>query len=141
MNSRKHAIVIGGSMAGLLAARVLSDHFEKVTIFERDSLSQNESYRRGVPHGCHAHGLLNGGLRVIEKLFPGITNDLIAHGGVPVDPLNDGHWFFEGGPLKECRAMEQRRCSWVARSLKIRFADVCAISKTLPSRTVSRSEA
>jgi phytoene dehydrogenase-like protein len=29
-----HAVVIGGSMAGLLAARVLADHFDRVTILE-----------------------------------------------------------------------------------------------------------
>lgn len=101
MNSRKNAIVIGGSMAGLLAARVLSDHFENVTVIERDRFSSTEGNRRGVPHGCHAHGLLSGGLRIIEELFPGITADLLERGAVPADPLNDGCWFFEGGPLKQ----------------------------------------
>lgn len=36
----EHAIVLGGSMAGLLAARVLSDFFERVTLIERDQLPQ-----------------------------------------------------------------------------------------------------
>ena len=31
-----HALVIGAGMAGLLAARVLSDAFSRVTVLERD---------------------------------------------------------------------------------------------------------
>lgn len=36
IKSGMHALVIGGSMAGLLAARVLANHFDRVTIVERD---------------------------------------------------------------------------------------------------------
>jgi 2-polyprenyl-6-methoxyphenol hydroxylase-like FAD-dependent oxidoreductase len=56
-----HALVIGGSMAGLLAARVLSEHFERVTILERDHLIDDAQPRKGVPQGRHVHGLLAGG--------------------------------------------------------------------------------
>ena len=38
-----HAVVIGGSIAGLLAARVLADHFDKVTIVERDAFPKNQN--------------------------------------------------------------------------------------------------
>src|SRR5215217_832303 len=86
---RNKAIVIGGSMAGLLAARVLSDHFESVSVLERDDLSNEGEQRRGVPHGRHAHALLAGGQRVLERLFPGVTAQLINAGAVPADPLND----------------------------------------------------
>ena len=58
----KHAIVIGSSIAGLLAARALSEHFEHVTILERDNLSDKPEPRKGVPQGQHAHGLLAAGL-------------------------------------------------------------------------------
>ncbi len=51
-----HAIVIGGSMAGLLAAHVLSEHFERVTIIERDQFIDDAEPRKGVPQGRHAHG-------------------------------------------------------------------------------------
>ena len=34
--SGKHAVVIGGSIAGLAAAGVLARHFERVTLLERD---------------------------------------------------------------------------------------------------------
>ena len=98
-SQRTHATVIGGSIAGLLAARVLSDFYEKVTIFERDELPQNGEQRRGVPHGWHAHALLSGGLRVTEKLFPGITQQLVNDGAPLADAARDGSWYVEGGHL------------------------------------------
>lgn len=57
------AVVIGASMAGLLAARVLADRFARVTVLERDVLPDGDEPRKGVPQGRHAHGLLAGGRR------------------------------------------------------------------------------
>jgi 2-polyprenyl-6-methoxyphenol hydroxylase-like FAD-dependent oxidoreductase len=54
-SGNRHAVVIGASMAGLLAARVLSDHFEQVTIIERDQLPEGGEPRKGVPQERHAH--------------------------------------------------------------------------------------
>lgn len=68
----EHAIIIGGSMAGLLAARVLADHFEQVTIVDRDQFPASGEQRRGVPQGRHTHGLLASGRRALDELFPGI---------------------------------------------------------------------
>ncbi len=96
---RIHAIVIGGSMAGLLAVRVLSEHFERVTLIEQDALALGPDQRRGVPQGCHTHGLLASGRRVLDRLFPGISEELVAGGAVPGDLLRDSRWFFEGGNL------------------------------------------
>ena len=79
---RNHAIVLGGSMAGLLAARVLSDHFGQVSLIERDALPALAEQRRGVPQGRHAHGLLASGRDVLEKLFPGISQALMKKGAV-----------------------------------------------------------
>lgn len=56
--SGEHAVVIGGSMAGLLTTRVLSDHFDRVTIFEADTPPEQAVPRKGVPQGNHVHGLL-----------------------------------------------------------------------------------
>src|SRR5579862_9756446 len=74
------AIVIGGSMAGLFAARVLADHFDRVTIFDRDSFPATPRFRPGVPQSRHAHGLLERGRLVMEHLFPGLSADLTAAG-------------------------------------------------------------
>ncbi len=97
--NRKHAIVIGGSMGGLVAARVLSDHFEQVTIIDRDTFPEVGAQRRGVPQGVHTHGLLASGRRVLENLFPGISDELIQQGAPAGDILADSRWFFEGGCL------------------------------------------
>lgn len=74
------AIVIGGSMAGLLAARVLSDHFGQVTVIERDKLPEAADYRSGVPQAHHLHILLAHGQALVEQLFPGIEKDFDANG-------------------------------------------------------------
>ena len=96
---RKHAIVVGGSIAGLLAARVLTDHFEQVSLIERDALPTQAEQRRGVPQGRHTHGLLASGCNVLEKLFPGITQALVKAGAVAHDIVRDSRWFFEGACL------------------------------------------
>jgi 2-polyprenyl-6-methoxyphenol hydroxylase-like FAD-dependent oxidoreductase len=71
-----HAIVIGGSLSGLLAARVLSEHVESVTIIERDHVSDAPQTRRGVPQGRHVHTLLGRGAHLLERWFPGLTDTL-----------------------------------------------------------------
>jgi len=91
-----NAIVIGGSMAGLAAARVLADFYQRVILVERDALGATIETRRGVPQGRHAHGLLAGGRQALEKLFPGISDELIAAGAVPGDIVGDSRWFLEG---------------------------------------------
>ncbi len=83
--NNRHALVIGGSIAGLTAARVLTDHFDHVTIVERDQLSEQPIYRKGVPQGRQPHAILLGGLRVLEQQFPGITEQLEVAGAVPLN--------------------------------------------------------
>jgi pimeloyl-ACP methyl ester carboxylesterase/2-polyprenyl-6-methoxyphenol hydroxylase-like FAD-dependent oxidoreductase len=78
-----HAMVLGASMAGLLAARVLSDAYERVTVVDRDTLLDRPEHRRGVPQGRHAHVLVPAGTQVLDKLFPGLLDDLVV-GGAPV---------------------------------------------------------
>ena len=83
------AVVLGGSVAGLLTAPVLAESFAKVVVVERDRLPNAPEPRRGVPQGRHIHGLLAGGQQAHEQLLPGLTRDLAAD-GVPVgDPLAD----------------------------------------------------
>jgi 2-polyprenyl-6-methoxyphenol hydroxylase-like FAD-dependent oxidoreductase len=103
-----HAVVLGGGMSGLLAARVLADLFEKVTVVERDRLTGADSPRRGVPQARHVHVLLPRGGRLMEDLFPGFLAEL-SEAGVQFSRdlgsiyfLANGHRFFhsagaEGG--------------------------------------------
>ena len=76
----RRAVVIGASIAGLLAARVLADHYDEVVVLERDELSEQAAQRKGTPHAIHPHGLLARGLQVLEELFPGFTNALLTRG-------------------------------------------------------------
>ncbi|MEQ1763344.1 MAG: FAD-dependent monooxygenase [Pyrinomonadaceae bacterium] len=99
--ARERALVIGGSMAGLLAARTLSDHFKEVIILDRDQFPDRPEHRRGTPQTRHAHGLLASGLQEIEGLFPGISDEMISQGAVKCDPANDGLWVFEGAAMKQ----------------------------------------
>jgi 2-polyprenyl-6-methoxyphenol hydroxylase-like FAD-dependent oxidoreductase len=100
--NRQHAIVIGGSMGGLVAARVLSDHFEQVTLLDRDTFPEVGQHRRGVPQSVHTHALLSSGRQVLEGFFPGLTSALIGLGAVEGDVLKDSRWFFEGGCMSKC---------------------------------------
>lgn len=87
----RHAVVVGGSMAGLLAARVLADHFERVTIVERDRLPDGPEFRKGVPQSRHLHVLLGRGCAIVESLLPGFEAELLQAGAVtarwPADVL------------------------------------------------------
>jgi 2-polyprenyl-6-methoxyphenol hydroxylase-like FAD-dependent oxidoreductase len=91
------AIVMGGSIAGLAAARVLSDHFREVILVERDRFGPAGEHRRGVPQGRHTHGLLASGLRALEDFFPGLFEEARKTGGLGVDLTRDAYWCFEGG--------------------------------------------
>src|SRR5262249_49936535 len=81
----KRAIVIGASMGGLLAARVLADFYNQVTVVERDALPDEYEPRKGVPQGRHAHGLLSRGREVLEQLFPGFTEEMVSQGATSGD--------------------------------------------------------
>ena len=80
-----HAVVIGGSLAGLCAARVLADHVDQVTIVDRDACPQGAFERAGVAQGRHPHALLARGLREIEALFPGFEGSMRQRGALAID--------------------------------------------------------
>ncbi|MCC6616897.1 MAG: FAD-dependent monooxygenase [Anaerolineae bacterium] len=92
------AIVIGGSMAGLLTARVLAEFFDTVTIIERDTLPDGPEYRHGVPQGRHVHALLAQGQQIMETLFPGLDEDFVEIGaprltwGIDTAYMTSGGW-------------------------------------------------
>lgn len=100
-----HAVVIGASVGGLLAARVLSDHFARVTVLDRDEFPSEPASRRGVPQGRHTHVLLARGRDTLESLLPGLTDDVVAAGaplsdvGTTLRFYNEGYRFPRLGPV------------------------------------------
>lgn len=93
----QHAIVIGGSIAGLMAARVLTDFFEQVTVFDRDPVAAGPAVHKSVPQGHHLHALMLGGEQVISSLYPGFTDRLQKLGAVRFRFGKEAAFYFPGG--------------------------------------------
>jgi 2-polyprenyl-6-methoxyphenol hydroxylase-like FAD-dependent oxidoreductase len=96
-----HAIVMGGSIAGLCAAAALAKNFDRVTVLERDPEPGCQPHR-GVPQGNHTHALLRRGQQIIEALLPGTFEALRAAGARPVDLGSGFRWFQFGGWKAGC---------------------------------------
>ncbi|NJP43294.1 NAD(P)/FAD-dependent oxidoreductase [Actinacidiphila epipremni] len=98
----RRAVVLGGSIAGLLAARVLSGHAEEVLVVERDDIAASGAFggardpRPGVPQGTQMHALLEAGRRLLDNWFPGFTAELVAGGATSADTGRGVHSYLEG---------------------------------------------
>ncbi|HKY30780.1 MAG TPA: FAD-dependent monooxygenase [Pyrinomonadaceae bacterium] len=92
-----HALVLGGSLSGMLAARVLSDHFDRVTVIERDPFQQTPEPRKGVPQAIHVHVLMKRGQIILEQLFPGLTDQLYKAGAHRLEMASEAAWLTPAG--------------------------------------------
>lgn len=99
MTTPTTATVIGAGIAGLLAGWVLSRRMDHVTVIERDALPDQPAYRSGVPHSRHVHILLKRGLDVLQGMFPGFKEELIAAGAVQANATTDVFLVFPKGAL------------------------------------------
>ncbi len=101
------AVVIGAGMAGLAAAWVLADRFARVTVVDRDSLPVGPDSRRGVPQSAHPHVLLAVGRTALERLFPGLTDDLVESGARWIDVVRDAIvWQLDGHRVRADSGIE-----------------------------------
>jgi 2-polyprenyl-6-methoxyphenol hydroxylase-like FAD-dependent oxidoreductase len=91
------AIVIGGSIAGLITGRVLSDFFGQVTILERDQIEDGPVVHKSIPQGNHLHALLQGGQQILASLYPGFAEDLRKLGAAAVTMGRDVAWYLPDG--------------------------------------------
>ena len=153
--SSNQAVVLGASMAGLLAARVLSERFGQVVVIERDVLPPAGEHRQGVPHGRHVHGLHPRGREILEELFPGFTASLTASGAVRGDVLGNVRWQLSGHQLRQATIglpgllasrpfLEGHLRDMVRRLPAVRFLEDCSASDltvTADNRTVTGVEA
>ncbi|CAJ61855.1 FAD-dependent oxidoreductase [Frankia alni] len=110
-----HAVVLGAGIAGLLAARVLSESFDRVSVLDRDDLpgtgdtgdlgsglGAGLGARRGVPQAGHLHALMDRGREILEELHPGLVTRLVAAGAPTSEALVGGRWYLQGrrvGPV------------------------------------------
>jgi 2-polyprenyl-6-methoxyphenol hydroxylase-like FAD-dependent oxidoreductase len=93
-----HAVVAGGSIAGLAAAQALAETFDTVTLVERDDYpATGEGFRRGVAQARQLHALLEGGQRALEQLFPGLDEDLRRAGAHWLGTPEDLRWLNASG--------------------------------------------
>lgn len=95
--SGEHAIVVGGGIAGMFAARVLADHFDSVTVLERDRIEEGQ-FRSGTPQARHPHLLLARSRLITEGLFPGITAEISQRGAISFDFGQRARLHFSRGP-------------------------------------------
>ncbi len=108
---RDRAVVIGASMAGLLAARVLSDHYAHVVIVDRDRLPDAVEPRRGVPQGRHLHSVLGRGDEILTELFPGIRGELDAAGAASTQIGRELRFITAFGELPKVDVTEPALCA------------------------------
>ena len=91
------AVVIGGSIAGLLTARVLSEYFQEVIIIEKDKYENDKSIRKGTPQANHIHILLVKGKEILLNFFPDLEKELVKKGANKIDFLNDSRYRLPSG--------------------------------------------
>jgi 2-polyprenyl-6-methoxyphenol hydroxylase-like FAD-dependent oxidoreductase len=94
---KRHAIVLGGSFAGLMTAKVLSSHYQQVTVVEKDKVHHCPESRKGQSHTRHLHGLLPTALHILSTYFPGLIEEIHDHGGVVNDFGTSMNWYTHGG--------------------------------------------
>ena len=125
MTQRGAAVVCGASLSGLLAARVLADFYETVTLVERDVLPENTAQRRGVPQGKHLHMMLSRGTRIIGELFPGLADELATAGAPTIDGSDPSRFYVRVGEHVLCQTGP--------------FVDPAAITMRMASRPLLES--
>ena len=92
-----HGLVIGGGLTGLLAARVLANHVDRVTLLDRQPLPRLPELRAGVAPAVYPHVHIARGPGSLDTLLPGLTSELVTSGAALVDPARDVTWLSTGG--------------------------------------------
>ncbi|WP_405146083.1 FAD-dependent monooxygenase [Sphaerisporangium sp. NBC_01403] len=100
-DANTRAVVLGGSLAGLFAARVLADAYDEVVIVDRDELIDVEGPRRGCPQGKHINGLMTRGQMAMEEMYPGITTEIFEDGTPQGDLAGTVRWYALGKHLRQ----------------------------------------
>lgn len=146
MAAPAHGVVIGASIAGLLAATALSEACSRVTVYERDTLPAGPGPRRGVPHSRQLHAIHARGVLALEELLPGFRDDLLAAGAVPTDTQGDIHWFLDDYQLKpahtglEGMGISRPALEWLIRARVAKLPGVTIADGTDVARLVTAGD-
>ena len=151
MNSRttkrgRQAIVIGGSFAGLLAARVLSDHFEQVILIERDKINDRPEARKGQPQVRHPHALLANGLNLLTRYFPDLPDALREGGAILTDVGTAVRWHVSGGYRRQCESgvifalMSRPFLEWQVRRRVVALSNVTELDQCAASALLTTAD-
>jgi NAD(P)H-flavin reductase len=101
---RGTAVVVGGSIAGITTAKVLTETFDRVLVLEKDAQHDRREGRPGAAQGWHLHHLLTAGQQEIERLFPGIIDDMVREGAFKVDMADQYRLRLGGEWKKPCKS-------------------------------------
>ncbi|MCO1575176.1 FAD-dependent monooxygenase [Crossiella sp. SN42] len=118
----RNALVLGGGFAGTLAAYVLSQVADTVTVVDRDRFADEPTDRKGTPHARHTHALVSGGARALADLMPGLIDSLLAKGaqriGLPDRylALTPYGWFHRRPGTQYIIGSSRRLLEWTIRS-------------------------
>ena len=102
-DGRGTAVVIGGSIGGIATAKVLSERFDKVIVLEKDAQHDRREGRPGAAQGWHLHHLLTAGQQELERLFPGIIDDMVREGAFKVDMAEQYRLRLAGSWKEPCK--------------------------------------
>lgn len=108
---RGTAVVVGGSIAGIASAKALTDRFDRVIVLEKDHQHLRMEGRPGAAQGWHLHHLLTAGRHELEKLFPGIIQDMVREGAFNVDMAAQYHLRLAGSWKKRCSSDIEITCA------------------------------
>ena len=95
----RRAVVVGGSIAGLCAARVLRDAVDEVVVLERDAFPDEPRTRDGAPQTAQPHAMLEAGRATLEDFFPGFGDEILSAGGLELDMSEGIEWYEQGGTV------------------------------------------
>ncbi len=93
------AVIVGASVAGLFAGRVLADHFDEVVLVDKEALDQGPTPRKAVPQGNHIHGILTPTFHNLERFLPELIEDLTQNGAHMFDGGRDWRFHVYGNFL------------------------------------------
>ncbi len=132
---RNHAVVIGAGIGGIAAAKVLSPHFSRVTVIEREELPQGPHLRKFIPQGQHINGLLVKGREALQTLFPEWEKAALGVGAVLADYGRDLNWITRSGKIRAFNypGLESICCSrilleWLIRTELLKLSNVTLLS-------------